>query len=179
MVTEKLNAERAQSLDFRFDNEAILSEKAREKMLFGWGGWGRNRVYDYNWEGVLEDITTTDSLWIIAFGVNGCVGLASVTASLLLPVICFSFRYPARLWFTPKIAPAAVLAVCTTLFMLDSVLNNMYNPIFAMVSGGLSGIASNPPESLTPKRTRPKLSPRRPPARIAPGRASPRRTLNR
>jgi hypothetical protein len=118
-------------------------------------------------------------MWILSFGVNGIVGLASVSGSLLIPVLCFSFRYPTRLWFTPKVAPAAVLAVCTTLFMLDSVLNNMYNPVFALVSGGLSGIAANPPESLMPKRTGPKIPRRRSMARRAPGRASPARSLHR
>lgn len=179
MITEKFNEERAQSLGFRFDNEEILAEKARQQMLFGWGGWGRNRVYDYNWEGVLEDISVTDSLWIIAFGINGAVGLASLAGSLLLPVFCFSFRYPARLWFKPQVAPAAVLAVCTTLFMLDSVLNNMYNPVFALISGSLSGLAAKPVESFTPKVTRPKLLRRGSPKRIVSGRAYPIRSVNR
>jgi hypothetical protein len=179
LITEKLNAERAQSLQFRFDNEEILGEKARQQILFGWGGWGRNRVYDYNWEGVLEDTTTVDSLWVLTFGVNGVVGLVGVFGSLLVPVLGFSFRYPANLWFKPQIAPAAVLAVCTALFVLDSVLNNMYNPVFALVSGGLSGLAANPPESLTPKVKRPKLSRRGPPTRMVSGRAYPIRSLKR
>jgi hypothetical protein len=173
IIAEKLNEERAQSLGFRFNNEELLSDKARQKMVFGWGGWGRNRVYEYNRLGELVDITVTDSLWIIAFGVNGSVGLASVTGSLLLPVICFSFRYPTRLWFKPQVAPAAVLAVSTTLFMLDSVLNNMYNPVFALISGGLSAIAAKPPESLTPKTARPKSMRRRSPTKLASSRASP------
>ncbi|MGB3239554.1 MAG: hypothetical protein WBB29_14750 [Geitlerinemataceae cyanobacterium] len=179
VITERFNADRAQSLQFRFDNEEILAEKAREKMLFGWAGWGRNRVYDYNWEGVLEDTTTVDSMWILAFGTNGVIGLASVTGSLLLPVLGFSFRYPARLWFKPQIASAAVLAICTTLFMLDSVLNNMYNPVFTLISGGLSGLATQPTESLTPKAARPKLLRRGPPKRIVAGRAYPIRSVKR
>ena len=44
--------DRVQSLEFRLDNEEILVEKALERPILGWGGWGRNRVYDYNWEGV-------------------------------------------------------------------------------------------------------------------------------
>lgn len=178
-ITEKFNAERAESLQFRFDNEELLVEKAKQQMLFGWGGWGRNRVYDYNWEGELEDISVTDSLWIIAYGVNGAVGLASLTGSLLLPVLCFSLRYPARLWFKPLVAPSAVLAVCTTLFLLDSVLNNMFNPVFPLICGGLSGLAAKPAESLTPKVARPKLLRRAPPKRIVAGRAYPIRPLKR
>jgi hypothetical protein len=133
--------ERAQSLKFRLDNEELLSKKARQRMMFGWGGYGRNRVYETNWEGERIDISVTDSLWIIAFGVNGLVGLISITASLLLPAASLVvLRYPARMWAHPKVAPAAVLAVIVTLYMLDCVLNAMTNPIFALASGGISGV---------------------------------------
>ncbi len=167
-ISEKVNPERAQSLAFRFNNEEILGEHARERIIFGWGGWGRNRVYEYNWAGELEDTAVTDSLWIITFGINGLVGLISLTASLLLPVACFSlFRYPANTWFNPKVAPAAAQAVVLALFMLDSVLNNMYNPVFTLISGGLSGIVLNRSENLRPNETRsararqPAIPPRR------------------
>jgi hypothetical protein len=144
-----VDADRAASLEFRFDNEKILAEKARERMLFGWGGWGRSRVYGENWEGDLVDISTTDSLWIITFGGNGLVGLVSLTASLLLPVVCFfGWRYPVKTWLNPKVAPAAVLAVALVLFMLDSLINAMFIPIFPLISGGLSGLVIKTPENL-------------------------------
>ncbi len=129
--------ERVESLEFRFNNEELLSDKARERIIFGWGGWGRNRIYD-EWG---KDISITDSLWIIAFGANGAVGLLSLTASLLLPVIGFLRRYPASLWFNPKVAPAAALAVLLTLYMLDCLLNAMINPIYTLVCGGIAGVA--------------------------------------
>lgn len=142
-------ADRLQSLQFRWDNEAILSEKARQKIWFGWGGWDRNRIFEENWLGEIEDVSVTDSLWIIAFGIRGLVGLYSLTASLLLPPILFTWtRYRAKLWFHPKVAPAAVLSVTMVLFMLDSLINNMYNPIFALISGGITGLTIKPAESL-------------------------------
>jgi hypothetical protein len=151
-ISKTFNPDRAQSLEFRWHNEDILGEKARQRMMFGWGGWNRNRVFKKNWEGVLEDVSITDSLWIIAFGVNGAVGLASLTTSLLLPVASFSLlRYPPKTWFNPKVAPAAAMAVALTLFMLDCVLNNMFLPVFPLISGGLSGIVLKQPESLKGK----------------------------
>ncbi|MBE9040279.1 O-antigen ligase domain-containing protein [Oscillatoriales cyanobacterium LEGE 11467] len=178
-VSERLNPERAQSLAFRFNNEEILGEHARERIIFGWGGWGRNRVYEYNWAGELEDTAITDSLWIIAFGVNGIVGLASLTVSLLLPVVCFSlFRYPASTWFNPQVAPAAAQAVVLALFMLDSVLNNMYNPVFPLIAGGLSGIVLNPVENLNPTKRR-SLQTRPPTAKRSKRRAWPAPHLKR
>ncbi|MCC5619085.1 O-antigen ligase domain-containing protein [Nostoc sp. CHAB 5836] len=128
--------ERVASLEFRYNNEDILSDKAREKIVFGWGGWGRSRIYD-EWG---KDISVTDSLWIIAFGTNGAVGLISLTASLLLPAIAFLQVYPARLWHKRELAPAAVLAVLLALYMVDCVLNAMTNPVYTLACGGLVGV---------------------------------------
>ncbi len=149
-LTQFLDEERVASLDFRLANEEILSEKAKERMLFGWGGWGRARVY--NDEG--EDISVTDSLWIIAYGNYGVFGLINLTASMLIPTALFAFMaYPVRLWAHPQVASAAVLVVIVTLFMLDCVLNAMTNPVFTLASGSISGLVINP----TPlKRRQPK-----------------------
>jgi len=148
-ITQIFGEERASSLKFRFDMEEILGDKARQAFLFGWGDSGGNRVY--NQYG--QDISVTDSLWIIAFGVNGAVGLASLFSSLLLPVVVFCVsKYPARTWANPKVAPAAVLAVSLTMYVFDCVLNAMTNPIFALIAGGLSGLVLKAPESLKTKK---------------------------
>ncbi len=128
--------ERAQSLEFRWLNEELLIEKARERMILGWGGWGRSRLYT-------EDEAkqaTTDSLWIIIFGDRGIVGLSSIFASSLLPAFVFCIRYPARTWLNPKVAPAAALAVVITLYMLDCTVNAKLNPIFTLASGAIAGL---------------------------------------
>lgn len=150
VVTPIFGEERAASLKFRFDMEEILGDKARQRFLFGWGDSGGNRVYnDYG-----KDISVTDSLWIITFGTNGAVGLASLFSALLLPVIVFClFRYPARTWSNPKVAPAAVLGVALTMYVFDCVLNAMTNPIFAVIAGGISGLVLKAPESLKVKKT--------------------------
>ncbi|MDJ0615306.1 MAG: O-antigen ligase domain-containing protein [Calothrix sp. MO_192.B10] len=132
---------RASSLGYRMSNEELLSEKARQQPIFGWGGWGRNRVYKEIWTGELIDVSITDSLWIIAFGINGSVGLIALFSSSLLPAVSFFWlRYPAKSWFKTEISPAAVLSVVTTLYMLDCTLNNMPNPVFTLASGGIAGL---------------------------------------
>ena len=148
VVSQVFHEERAQSLEFRFDNEKILSDKARQKMMFGWGGWGRNHVYD-EWG---KDISVTDSLWIIAFGANGAVGVISLIASLLLPVIGFLQRYSTNLWFNPKLAPAASLTVLLALYVLDCVLNSMINPIYTLACGGIAGLVLKPTKNSNVKR---------------------------
>jgi hypothetical protein len=158
VATDIAGEDRAQSLKFRFDNEELLVEKALERMTFGWGGWGRNRVYDYNWADELVDVSVTDSLWIIAYGLNGVVGLSGVFGSIFLPALVFIFRYPANTWFKPQIAPAAVIAVIVVLYGLDCCLNYQYNPVFTLASGGIAGLCLTNPEPIRPlksvKRTR-------------------------
>jgi hypothetical protein len=149
-ITPIFSEERAASLKFRFDMEEILGEKARQRFVLGWGDSGGNRVY--NQQG--RDISITDSLWIIAFGTYGAVGLVSLFSSLLLPVIVFSvFKYPARTWSNPKVAPAAALGVALTMYVFDCILNAMTNPIFALIAGGISGLVLKAPESLKTKKS--------------------------
>lgn len=140
-LEEIVPQERLASLEFRFNNEELLVDKAREKLVFGWGGWGRNKVYDYNWDDELVDISVTDSLWIIAFGEKGLVGLSSLFLSFFLPVICFVKKYPTAYWLNRKVAPAAVLAVVIMLYTLDCLFNAMVNPNFILACGGIAGLA--------------------------------------
>jgi hypothetical protein len=134
-----LPEDRVGSLEFRLDNEQILLQRALERPLFGWGGWGRNRVFVETFLGEMKDSTTTDSLWIISFGKNGWVGLISVFAILLVPVFYFCYKYPAKLWFTSKIASPAILTTLLSLYALDCLLNAQFNPVFILIAGGLSG----------------------------------------
>ncbi len=131
--------DRVQSMDFRFENEEILSEKARQRPVWGWGGFGRNRVFnDYG-----EDTSVTDSLWIINFGVNGYVGLIASFGTLILPIASFAIRFPARLWGNPVVAPAATIAVFLLMYVYDCTANAMVNPVYTLMAGGIAGVVVN------------------------------------
>jgi hypothetical protein len=156
-MTWVTNEDRAASLVFRLENEAKLTAKARRQSLFGWGGWGRARIYDdYG-----NDISVTDSLWIIAFGNQGIVGLVSLMSALIFPVLGFVvLRCPAQTWHHPQVLPAAVLAVALMMYTIDCLINAMVNPIYTLVAGGLAGIVAytKRPESKprhTPKSSTP------------------------
>jgi|GEM_PF-358592 len=136
-ITEKFSEDRAQSLKFRFENENILVEKALQKAVFGWGGWGRSRVYDEDSE---EDKSTTDGFWIIALGTRGYFGLFSVTLVLIMPTFLFLLKCPPRLWGKPEYAPIAVISLIPLLFMIDCLLNGMINQVYIIFAGGASGL---------------------------------------
>jgi O-antigen ligase len=143
-----MNPERAQSLEFRFINEDMLARKALLRPLFGWGGWGRSRVY--NPEGV--DVSITDGLWIIIFGSTGWLGVFSFIATFVLPLFLLWRRFPLRTWATPEVGPLAVVTVWLCIYMIDCLLNAMVNPVFALALGAVVGnaVSEYPPGEAEP-----------------------------
>jgi hypothetical protein len=178
-VSPFFSYDRLGSLQFRFENEDMLREKAFEKFLFGWGGWGRSRVFKEMWDGEIVDVTITDSLWIIVFGENGIIGLISVFSAMLLPVIYFAgFSYPVKTWFSAKVAPAAVLSVVSVLFAINCLVNAHFLPIYPTISGALSALvfsqSANPEKSKDGSVKLQRVSPRlkRYRSRLAPNNSS-------
>jgi len=148
-IAENFSLERAQSLGFRWENEQDMSAKARLQPLFGWGNWGRNRVYAYDWKGEIVDTSTTDSIFMLLYGVNGLVGLISFYLTVLLPSSLFCLRkYPVKTWFHPKVGPAAALALFSLIFCLDSLLNAPVQPPLMLSCGAIAGLVIKPRESL-------------------------------
>lgn len=135
----KINTDRAESLQFRLDNEKILIEKAVQRPIFGWGGWGRSRVYNE----LGEDISTTDGLWIIALGKYGAFGVSAITLIILAPPFVFVRRVAVERWSSPQGAPVAALCMLLALYMIDNLLNAMVNPIFIFTAGGMSGLVAS------------------------------------
>lgn len=134
-AAETISGARAQSLRYRFANEEMLKDKAAQRPLFGWGGWNRSNVR--NDRGKL--IGTTDSLWIIAYGKTGGVGLLAMLFSILLPVALLLARTRAQWWLAPAHAPFAAMATLLLVYMLDNLINAMLNPVYVLGMGGLSG----------------------------------------
>lgn len=140
----RIDEDRAESLRFRLDNEDILIDKALQAPIFGWGGWGRARVYDE--EG--KDISVSDGQWIIVLGNLGIYGLTTMTAAILLPVFLLLKKIPASRWHEPASAPAAVLAIALAMYMIDALPNAMPNPTFMFLAGGLASLYLVSPAAL-------------------------------
>ena len=135
---EQFSEERAGSLRFRIDAEVLLIERAKESPVYGWGSWSGNRVRDERG----RDVAVTDSLWILAFGQKGFVGLVSVFTVLMLPAYLLYRRFPASEWRNPAVAPFAALAMVVAIFALDSLVNAMFNPVFVVAAGAVIGAGS-------------------------------------
>jgi hypothetical protein len=146
-----VNAARAESLEFRMQNEDILVEKALRRPWLGWGGWGRSRVYDE--EG--RDISVTDGLWVLALGTTGLAGLVALLLVLELPSLALLRRFPARHWADPRLAPAAALATAALLWSVDGLFNAMVTPLSPVMAGALVHLAELRTRARGPARARP------------------------
>jgi hypothetical protein len=132
MAHQVFGEERAKSLGMRLNNENLLAQRAMEKPVWGWGGWGQSRVQDEQGKDLI-----TDSLWIITLGKYGWVGLLSLMAMLLLPMILVMKDWRVELWHHPAVAPVVVLAIVCSLYMFDHLMNGMVNPIFMLAAGAV------------------------------------------
>jgi hypothetical protein len=128
---------RIASFEFRLRNEDILLERANEKPLFGWGRWGRARVYEDG-----QDIATTDGTWIIAYGESGLLGYLAIFGLLALPPILLT------LWRREAMDPAtAALALVLAVNLIDLLPNSGLSPITWMLAGALAGRLEWRPEA--------------------------------
>ena len=133
---ERIDENRAGSIEFRFENEHMLTEKAMERPLLGWGGWGRNRVYD----DAGNDLTVTDGFWIITLGQSGLIGLGASFFVLLGPVFVLLKRHNARTLVSAEYAAATGIAAVLCMYTMDCLPNAMLNPMYVMAAGGLTGL---------------------------------------
>lgn len=134
-VAEVINHERAGSLEFRFKNEQVLLEKAQEKLFSGWGGWGRNRVYDSSG----KDLTITDGRWIITLGGYGIIGFI-----LEFGLLAMTIRMASRAILNKTIDYDEKFMIAASAFiigvlMIDQIPNASLKPWIWLFVGALYG----------------------------------------
>lgn len=108
---------RAQSLGFRFYHENLLIEHASNKLLFGWGSWGRNMLAG----------SITDGRWIIEFGRFGIVGF------LLIFSLAVFVVYKA----TKKSNGNLIFLVTLSFLLIDQLLNDSLSSWIWFLLGSL------------------------------------------
>ena len=130
-----VSEERAESLKFRFDQEQQLLDHASKRFLFGWGRFGRNRVYD---EQSGRDLSVTDGRWIITMGQFGFFGFLAEFGLLALPI----FRAAKALrWagtFFDQVSLAA-LSLILAINVIDLLPNSSLSPFTWLIAGALLG----------------------------------------
>ena len=131
-LAQSVSEERAQSLKTRLDNEDALLEHASRKPLFGWGKWGRSRLFDPR-SG--RDISTTDGVWVIVIGTSGWFGYVGTFGLLTLPILLLGLRRKTLGLSLVSSGLALVLAAD----LVDLIPNSGLTPVTWLVAGALAG----------------------------------------
>lgn len=136
-IANSLNAERGESLKTRFDNEDQLLDRAWQRPWFGWGRYGRNRVYN-GWNG--GDSSITDGHWIITMGQFGITGFIAEFGLLALSIFSASrsLKFARPKWEREYLA---ALAIIVGVNMIDLLPNSSIRPWTWLLAGALLGRA--------------------------------------
>lgn len=136
-MANSVSTDREGSLKFRLDNEDILLEKANQRPFFGWGTWGRNRVYSKDYD---KDLSTTDGTWIIIAGIYGWVGYLAAFGILCFPFLQ-TFKYRRSMASLPYVTTALYIVLLVNL--LDLIPNASLSPITWLIAGALSAVVAS------------------------------------
>lgn len=129
-ISASIDPERAASLGVRVSNEDALLEKALQKPVFGWGIWGRSRIYNKHG----HDVSITDGTWVIELGQGGLVRYISLLGFLCLPIILFFSKC------RTSADPASVgVVLLLSAKLIDIIPNSGIGPIAFMCAGALVG----------------------------------------
>ncbi|WP_121630342.1 hypothetical protein [Tropicibacter alexandrii] len=132
-----IDPDRAGSIEFRFDNENTLLDRAKLKPIFGWGSWGRNHILD-PYSGQI--LTVTDGRWIITIGTYGWIGFFAEFGLLLLPLVLIAREVMARSGgdVSRLVGP---LSLMLAINVADMIPNGTITPLTWLMVGALTGYA--------------------------------------
>jgi len=130
-----VSEERAASINFRFVNEEELLSRAGERWFFGWGRFGRSRIYDPD---TGKDLSVTDGRWIITLGQFGFVGFLAEFGLFALII----FKAASAVSFSRSTEDGVVLGALALLFSV-TIVNLLPNaalfPWTLLMAGALIG----------------------------------------
>lgn len=156
-LAKSVSGRSGQSLQFRLDNEAVLMDHALRRPMLGWGRFTRSNPRDPE---TGRYMATQDGQWIRALGMTGLVGLFALLLTGIVPVLVALRALGTRSLRAPALAPFCGLMMVITLYSIDNLLNAMANPIYMIVSGGVTSVAlaglRRPAQRRRPLRALPK-----------------------
>lgn len=132
-IARDINPIRAQSLEFRFQNEDLLMERASEKWWLGWGTWGRNMPI-YGLTG--EFLTVSDGRWIITLGQFGILGFVAEMGLFLFPIFA-GFAYVLRGGMVGMSPYIPALLLISAVNAVDMLPNATITPLSFLFTGAL------------------------------------------
>ena len=156
-LTSFLGEDRSQSLNMRLENDTMITQRALQHPVFGWGGWGRWRIFD----DLGNDITVSDSWWAILLGSTGLFGLTAAYGTFIAPMLKLTRRKTGIQTFDATKGTAWAIGFAILLFVLDTLVNAMPNTSFMLAAGALTSFVTNkqPTQSIQPHEPKDPQSP--------------------
>jgi hypothetical protein len=131
-----LSADRAQSLSFRFDMEQGMLDLTRMRPWFGWGGYGRNFVYD---PVSGHPVTIVDGLVIELLSTAGLIGFFAFFAPFAASVLRAA-RLVKKIKNRSNRYMLTGLTFACAVILFDLIINATLPPLFVMLFGALYGL---------------------------------------
>ncbi|MBB5211841.1 hypothetical protein [Microbulbifer hydrolyticus] len=128
----KFGPDKAGSLAFRFGNEEIMLEHGKDKILFGWGGWDRNRI----------DGVVTDGYWIIRFTQFGLLGYL-VAFGLPMLAVKNGLRSMGRSISSSEKNIMAGFCLLISMILVDQIPNASVSGWIMFIYGAATGFFAN------------------------------------
>jgi hypothetical protein len=134
-ISALVSRERADSLNFRFVQEDNLLARASERFTFGWGRFGRSRLFDAE-NGL--DQSVTDGRWIVTIGTFGIFGFIAEFGLLAFPIF---YAYGTFNCITTKREEVlfSALALIVALSVIEQLPNSSISPWTWLLVGSLLG----------------------------------------
>jgi hypothetical protein len=137
LASAAISPDRAASLQVRFENEDLLIEHVHKRLWFGWGGNGRNRLYDS--EG--NNAVITDGHWIILLSVGGVTMLYCLFGVMLMSVFS-AMRVLRKVPDRGDQQLLAGLALVAACYVFDLLPNGMFNQAPLFYAGSLTSLVA-------------------------------------
>lgn len=134
-VASNVSERAAQSLDFRFTMETLLSNRAAQRPLFGWGRFSRNMVFD---ESTGRAVSVSDGHWIVVYGIRGAWGFACIFLLIVAPIFALRKRLK-RVEAPDERIMLAGLACILAVAAVDLLPNALQSSFTVFLSGVLWG----------------------------------------
>jgi hypothetical protein len=132
-LASAVSVDRSESFETRVTNEDMLLARANEKPLFGWGTWGRNRVFDRE---TGKDVSITDGQWVIQIGIYGWFGYFALFG--LLAVAIFGAYRQLGSKMTPASISLGGLALLLGVHVIDMIPNATAMSLTLLLAGTIA-----------------------------------------
>ncbi len=137
-LLDYLPPERAQSFQFRMDNERLLLARAWDQPWIGWVKEGfRNVATEGLLPGEASVNVVTDSMWIIVFGTTGFMGIFTLYPALIAGATRCYWDASVR-----QLTECKALSAIVAILMLDTVSNGWFGPVATLATGAALSVGA-------------------------------------